>query len=178
MDFSGTIFVRIFVRREAVGIPVWFVKCATVCLWNPTTTTAYYLPEPTGTDVWWRANISSDIDWFILRTFFNCFLWPFWDGWLQVLLFRPGQSIVSSRLCLGQIVIAPILCGSTPKRPARFRIKFNSLRDGLLRRPRLELTPRLIRWEVMSSSHFTNGKIVEFPQTDHKRNLPNQTNNS
>ena len=32
-----------------------------------------------------------------------------------------------------------------------------------------ELTPRLIRWEVMSSSHLTNGKIVEFapngPQT-------------
>ena len=33
-----------------------------------------------------------------------------------------------------------------------------------------ELTPRLIRWEVMSSSHLTNGKIVEFapngPQTE------------
>ena len=33
-----------------------------------------------------------------------------------------------------------------------------------------ELTPRLTRWEVMSSSHLTNGKIVEFvpngPQTE------------
>ena len=33
-----------------------------------------------------------------------------------------------------------------------------------------ELTPRLTRWGVMSSSHLTNGKIVEFapngPQTD------------
>ena len=33
-----------------------------------------------------------------------------------------------------------------------------------------ELTPRLIRWEVMSSLHLTNGKIVEFapngPQTE------------
>ena len=69
-----------------------------------------------------------------------------------------------------QIVISPVLCKPSPKRPARFKVKFDSLSVGMLRRPRFELTPRLIRWEVMSSSHLTNGKIVEFapngPQTE------------
>ena len=48
------------------------------------------------------------------------------------------------------------------KKPARFKIKFDSLSVGMLRRPRFELTQGLIRREVMSSSHLTNGKIVEF----------------
>ena len=84
--------------------------------------------------------------------------------------FCPAQSTVSSRLCFGQIVISPVLCKPSKKRPARFKIKCDSLSVGMLRRPCFELTPRLIRWEVMSSSHLTNGKIVEFapnrPQTD------------
>ena len=84
--------------------------------------------------------------------------------------FSSRLSTVSSRLCFGQIVISPVLCKPSPKRPARFKIKFDSLSLGMLRRPRFELTPRLIRWEVMSSSHLTNGKIVEFapngPQTE------------
>ena len=41
---------------------------------------------------------------------------------------------------------------------------------GMLQCPRSEPTPRLIRWEVMSSSHLAKGKIVEFapnrPQTE------------
>ena len=40
----------------------------------------------------------------------------------------------------------------------------------MLQRPCFELTRRLISWEVMSSSHLTSGKIVEFapnePQTE------------
>ena len=89
--------------------------------------------------------------------------------------FRPAQSTVSSRLCFGQIIISPVLCKPSPKRTARFKIEFDSLSVGMLRRPRFELTLRLIRWEVMSSSHLTNGKIVELEQTDHKQNLPSQT---
>ena len=84
--------------------------------------------------------------------------------------FSSAQSTLSPRLCFGQIVISPVLCKPSPKRPARFKIKFDSLSVWMLRRPRFELTPRLIRWEVMSSSHLTNNKIVEFapngPQTE------------
>ena len=84
--------------------------------------------------------------------------------------FSSAQSTLSPRLCFGQIVISQVLCKLSPKRPARFKIKFDSLSVWMLRRPRFELTPRLIRWEVMSSSHLTNNKIVEFapngPQTE------------
>ena len=51
-----------------------------------------------------------------------------------------------------------------------FPDKFDPLSVGMVRRPRFEITPRLIRLEVMPSSHLTNGKIVEFapkgPQTE------------
>ena len=95
-----------------------------------------------------------------------CFRSPWWQGWLEVVLLRPGQSIVSSLLCLGKMVLAATALASRPKSPTRLRVKSGSeIVASVLRRPRFQLTPRLIRWELTSSSHFVTGRIVElFPK--------------
>ena len=80
-------------------------------------------------------------------------------GYEHVLLFRPGQCVVSFR-CFGRLVMAVFSSSVRTKFPARFRINSTSLTHWLSASRCPELTPKLTRCQFLSSLQVSKGNSV------------------
>ena len=167
----------ILISTFEIKISFWFTCQAHFSIPNViacslATRTALYLPELMGTVAWWNWSICSDMLAFTRRGFFMFFLQPSMVGYEHVLLFGPGQSILS----VGHIVIVIFSSMVATERPALFRIRLTSLTFSSRDHCCADLTPRLLDVESCLAYTLTVAQCVALYLPSYRQNQENWWN--